>query len=308
MSGEEVGELEASDIDRIVGRLLRELGDPEPPLSLDMVREALKLDLKFYSSSEHSAVEEITHRVKVGAKQLFLRPGLLVDAIRKAKLSALWMPDSKRIMIDDSIPKLKHRWIEGHEIGHSLIPWHKEMLFGDTEYTLDPVCHEIIEGEANYAAAQLLFMRGRFAKEARDLPLDFKSIKALSKRYGNTITTSLWRAVQEREPKSAVFGLVSCHPRHPEIGTGTDGEKIRYFIRSEGFLDRFSNISREYAFEAVAQSASWAKRGTIVDAVHVLTDVNGDRFNFKIESFCNGHALLTMGALTGHASGLLAVA
>ncbi|RYG96077.1 MAG: hypothetical protein EON58_12840, partial [Alphaproteobacteria bacterium] len=144
--------------------------------------------------------------MKVGAKQLLLRPGLIVDAIRKAKLSALWMPDTKRILIDDSVPVLKHRWIEGHEIGHSLIPWHREFLFGDTEYTLDPACHAMVEAEANYAASQMLFLRGRFGKEARDLDLDFKSIKGLAKRYGNTITTSLWRMVEERDPGQPVFG------------------------------------------------------------------------------------------------------
>ena len=46
-----------------------------------------------------------------------------------------------RILIDETVPKPKHRWIEGHEVGHSVIPWHREFLFGDNEFTLDPVCH-----------------------------------------------------------------------------------------------------------------------------------------------------------------------
>ena len=28
-------------------------------------------------------------------------------------------------------PKLKHRWNEAHEVGHSIIPWHKAYLHGD---------------------------------------------------------------------------------------------------------------------------------------------------------------------------------
>ncbi len=308
MHTEGVGEYEAADIDKVVDRLLRDLGSPEPPLSMEMVRDALSIDLKFYSSTEHSIIEEIAHRVKVGTKQILLRPGLIVEAIRKANLSALWMPDRKRILIDDSVPVLKHRWIEGHEVGHSLIPWHREFLFGDTEYTLDPACHAMVEAEANYAASQLLFLRGRFGREARDLDLDFKSIKSLAKRYGNTITTSLWRAVEERDPKHPVFGMVSCHPHHPTIGSGAAGEQIRYFIRSQAFRKHFPNVTRNDVYQILRSSARWSQRGTIIDCGRVLTDASGEEFEFHVESFCNGYALLTYGALIGLRAKQVAVA
>lgn len=308
MNVEGVGAYEASDIDAIVDRLLRDLGNPEPPLSLETVRDALKLDLKFYSSAEHSIVEEVAHRIRVGAKQILLRPGLIVDAIKKANLSALWMPDRKRILIDDSVPKLKHRWIEAHEIGHSLTPWHREFLFGDTEYTLDPDCHAAVEAEANYAASQLLFLRGRFAAEARDLNLDFKSIKLLAKRYGNTITTSLWRTVQERNADEAVFGMVSCHPKHPSIGSGPDGRKIRYFMRSQAFREQFGEVTQERIFSILHGAARWTQRGTVVDCTHVLTNDNGEEFEFRVESFSNTYALLTYGVIMGPRRTILAVA
>lgn len=86
-----VGDYEKEDIDKIVRKVLREIGNPEPPLSLELVREALRLDLQYYSSSEHSTIDDVAHKIKVGAKQLILRPGLLLDAIKKAKLSALWI-------------------------------------------------------------------------------------------------------------------------------------------------------------------------------------------------------------------------
>lgn len=305
---EGVGDHEAADIDRIVDRLLRELGNPEPPLSLEVVRDALKIDLKYYNTAEPSLLDEIGHKVTVGVKQLLLRPGLIVDAVKKANLSAIWMPDTKRILIDEAIPKLKHRWIEGHEVGHSLIPWHREFMFGDTEYTLDPTCHEMVEAEANYAAAQLLFLRGRFAAEARDSDLGFKQIKGLAKRYGNTITTSLWRTIQERDPETPVFGLVSRHPRYPEIGSGPNGEDVRYYIRSSAFRSQFSNVSEAAAFELVCREASWARKGTIVDCTQHVTDVNGSEWEFRIESFSNGYALLTYGTLVGPRLRLLAVA
>src|SRR5262249_15977945 len=123
----------------------------------------------------------------------------LLSALAQSKLCAFWVPDSARILIDDSVPEPKHRWIVAHEITHSIAPWHKEFLLGDNRQTLDPACHAVLEAEANYGAGRLLFMNDRFGAEARDLDVSFDSIKLLSKRYGNSIVSTLWRMVEERD-------------------------------------------------------------------------------------------------------------
>ena len=209
MSSEHVGEYESGDIREQITRILNDLGNPEPPLALPQVRELLRLDLRYYSSTNTTYIQDVAHRLKMAGKQLLARPTLLLDAIKKANLSALWVPDTKRILIDETVPELKHRWIEAHEISHSVIPWHHEFLFGDTEYTLDPVCHAIVEAEANYGAGRLLFLQDRFAQEARDLDLSFRSIKSLAARYGNTITSALWRNLRQRAKASVSGGMVS---------------------------------------------------------------------------------------------------
>lgn len=124
-------------------------------------------------------------------------------------------------LIDETVPELKQRRIEAHEITHLVIPWHHEFLFGDTEYTLDPVCHAIVEAEANSSGS----LRP-FAQEARDLKPNFKSIKSLAARYGNTITSALWRIVEDREPNRPVCGMVTIHPRYPEIGATESGQRL----------------------------------------------------------------------------------
>lgn len=59
---------EAEDIEQQVSKILRGLGNPEPPLSLDDVRELLRLDRQFYSSSDQSAVREVVSRMMVAGK------------------------------------------------------------------------------------------------------------------------------------------------------------------------------------------------------------------------------------------------
>src|SRR5687768_5896657 len=132
-----VSERERRDIERTVDRILRDTGHVEPPLSLPIVRDLLRLDLRFYQLDDPTFTQELAHRVRVAGRQVVERPGLLIEAVRKANLSALWLPDTKRILIDQSVPTPKHRWIEAHEVGHSVIPWHAGFMFGDNEQTLD---------------------------------------------------------------------------------------------------------------------------------------------------------------------------
>ena len=96
----------AKDIDRRVERVLRGLGHPEPPLRLEEVRELLQLDRVFYTADDPGLVQETISRIRIAGIQVFKRPKLLVDAIRKSSLQALYLPDRKRILLDKSLPKL----------------------------------------------------------------------------------------------------------------------------------------------------------------------------------------------------------
>lgn len=162
MKNKEIERFTAEDLDSQVAKVLRGLGNPEPPLDLRDVRELQKLDRAYYSSQDDSPLRERYSQLKIAGKQIIRRPTLLLDVIRKAKISALWIPDRRRILIDEETPKLKHRWFEAHEIGHSLAPWHERYLFGDDSETVLPTCIETLESEANYIAGQLLFLQDRF--------------------------------------------------------------------------------------------------------------------------------------------------
>jgi hypothetical protein len=53
-----VGQSEQRDIDLLIDKILRDLGRPEPPLDLRMVRELLRLDRKYYSSTDVGPLAE----------------------------------------------------------------------------------------------------------------------------------------------------------------------------------------------------------------------------------------------------------
>jgi Zn-dependent peptidase ImmA (M78 family) len=280
----------ARDIDAVISKVLRDLGNPGPPLQLDLVREALALDRRYYSSSDTSVLEETIHRIRVGAKQTIQRPGLLLDIIRHRKLSALWVPDHRRILIDSELPQVKHRWSEAHEIGHSLIPWHAEMAHGDDELTLSIACEQQIEAEANFAAARLLFLQDHFSERLLSGQVTFGRVRALSKEFGNTMTSTLWRAIETL--RGSGFAMVSGHPR--ELHATPPEERIQHFIRSILFQERFPAVSGDSIYLALGSFCRRGK-GPIGQDEMVLTDVLGQPHVFLVECFYNGHQALTLG-------------
>jgi hypothetical protein len=79
----------ARDIDIQVGKILRDLGNPEPPIELADVFDLLKLDRQYYSTQDDGALREFFSKAVIAGKQIAKRPMLLLDAVRKGLESTL---------------------------------------------------------------------------------------------------------------------------------------------------------------------------------------------------------------------------
>ncbi len=279
----------AKDIDKRVKKILRDLGNPEPPLRLEEVRELLSLDRVYYSLSDSGVLQETVHRLRVAGKQIVRRPTILFDAVKKWDLKALWVPDRKRILIDVDLPSAKKRWGEAHEVGHSIIPWHQVVMHGDQKRTLSYVCEQQIEAEANFAAGRLIFLQEEFSQRLLSKPITFGNVKKLSREFGNTITSTLWRTVETVD--MPLFGLVSQHPNTSADG---DSPQFRYFLRSHQFKKQFGNVTGREVFYSL-KNFCYGNRGPIGSGNVVFEDVNGEHHEFFLEAFYNHHDVLTLG-------------
>lgn len=285
-----------TDIDQKVERVLRGLGNPEPPLRLEDVRELLKLDLGYYTANDPGLAREAISRIRVATIQVFKRPTLIIDAIKKFSLKALYLPDRKRILIDKDEPVLKHRWSEAHEVGHSLLPWHEALMHGDNEHTLSRSCSDQIEAEANFAAGRLLFLRDKFVEEARSLSSSIETVKRLKERYGNTMASTLWRVVESADESCPMVGVMTCHPHPSKQPSDHDPAKpCKHFILSTSFRERFSKLTEVEMFSSIRGYCGRQRGGILGQAELVLTDDNGVDHRFAFETFYNGHDALTLG-------------
>lgn len=279
----------AAAIDLRVEKLLKDLGNPGPPLSLSDTRKLLKLDLGYYSSDDDSWLRERVHQMKVAGKQVIERPSLILSVVKSLGLKGVLLADRRRILLDKEVPKPKHRWNEAHEITHDLLPWHDGIAHGDPETTLSPACHAQVEAEANYGAGRLLFLGKHFEEVLRSSPCDFSLVQELHGQFGNTMTTTLWRVVELSIDSS--FGLVT---RHPRSATGEVSEDIRYFIRSPRFAAEFSKIKAAALFREV-RTRCFGRRGPIGHGEFSIQDDAGTDHDFCFEAFFNGHDALTLG-------------
>lgn len=282
-------------IDRRVDKILRDLGNPEPPLRLEDVRELLRLDLGYYQSDSDGVLRRAAHSIVMAGKQVWKEPHRLLDAVKKWSIKALWIPDRRRILIDDNLPKPKHRWAEGHEITHSILDWHEVALHGDTELTMKPACLEKVEAEANYGAGQLLFLRERFVEEVMSSAPSIELIKRLADDFKNTKASTLWRLVETAGRERPILGVMHYHPAPRFASDKNDpANPCRHFIRSEAFAAMFSETSELAVFEHIKSYIRPMSGGPVGSQIVVLTDDNGDDHEFTFETFNFRHECLTL--------------
>lgn len=282
----------ASDIENQVSKVLRGLGNPEPPLRLEDVREILKLDRRYYSSSDDGFLRETISKLTVAGTQILKRPGLILDAVRKFDLRALYLPDRKRILLDEAQPGAKQRWNEAHEIGHSILPWHQDLMLGDHEQSLAPGCHAQIEAEANYAAGQLLFLQSRFRIAANDSAPSLEAIRDLKGNFGNTYTTTFWRFIEDSHKDVPMIGLIGSHPRFPKDG-GNEAP-FRHVIESPAYKSKFESLPDHRLRKEILTYCRYRKAGPLGSSEVDIVDRRGERHIFLFESFSNTYDCLTL--------------
>lgn len=285
----------AADIDAQVHKIIRDLGNPAPPLRLEQVRELLTLAKDYYSTSDDGVLKRWVHQLKLAGKQIADRPGFLIDFVKSFRIDALCLFDEKRILLSETLPPPKQRWAEGHEIGHVIIPWHGPISMGDDKFTLTADCHEEMEAEANFAARRLLFLRDRFKDAALGSAPTLQHIMDLKKSFGNTITTTFYGLVEVLD--TPAFGLISGHPKKPPKDFDP-AHPCRHFIRSQAFETQFSGIDERKLYELAKGYCSFGK-WHIGNSEEVLLDARGDPHVFRMETVFNHYDALTLGIHVG---------
>jgi Zn-dependent peptidase ImmA (M78 family) len=274
---------EADIIAARIQRLLKEIGNPDPPIDLAQARLIQKLDLRYYSIDSPDLIDRFTHRLRV-AGNLFTNFALVKEAVSTMGLKALLVPSKRRILIDDAMPNIKKRWAEAHEITHDLLDWHQDFMFGDSQLELSPGCQEMMEAEANYGAGQLVYPDYFFNDFVTGRSISIETARDLKDATGNSLASACWR-LAEQSAKPAF--LLVC-----EKGVA------KYLTPSRTFHARFSRFSVADFLALVKVKTRFYGKGPLGSFVTTIEDDDARPNEFEVEAFSNTYSVLIMGVAT----------
>jgi hypothetical protein len=273
------------EIDKIVETILKEAGLGDPPIQIGVILEHLKLNRQFYSLDDPNLLQRIAHRLQIGKRKI-------VNIVReKIRLAAVWLPDEKRILIDESQPKQKQLWASFHDTIHSVLPWHRDFFLGDTAQSLEHDYQDMLESEANYGASGLMFGGKVFTAQALDTTPCWQSIEQLIKVHQKSYVTTFRRYVEHSHDR-ALAGLVSTPwwMEKPEDQI----TRCRHFIQSPRFRKEFPQVSADHLLQLVNRKTRPRKWGIAGEFTTALESNRGESREFFVEAFFSRHYLLTL--------------
>jgi hypothetical protein len=281
----ELNDSTRKEIDKVVEKILRDGDLRTPPVQIVDILQHLKVHRDFYSLDDPKLLQRVAHRIQIGAKKL-------INVVRdKVRLAAIWLPNEKRILVDDSQPEPKRVWASFHDAIHSVLLWHRDFFLGDTAQTLEPDYQDMLESEANYGASALMFGGRLFTAQALDTTPCWEAIQRLRKIHAKSWATTFRRYIKHGHDK-ALAGLISTPWWMPKPEDQIT--RCRHFVRSRRFEREFPSVNPDELLQTVNRHTRPRKGGIVGDFTLSLKNAGGELSEFYGESFFNQHYLLTL--------------
>jgi transcriptional regulator with XRE-family HTH domain len=122
---------------------------------------------------------------------------------------------TKEIWVKPDLHPSKRRFVISHEIGHAIIPAHRESFaYVDDSTRLPPFAQELFEREANQAAIEILLQGGEATEEFDSSTPTLASICRIAEEFGASIVaTARYVAENSRRPIALVVSHVGRDSR-----------------------------------------------------------------------------------------------
>jgi hypothetical protein len=215
---------------------------------------------------------------------LVLLPKQLRIAMRRAsrKLQGALDRRERVVHVTDLVAhEGKRRFVKLHEVTHDLLPHQQQLVYADDRETLSPTSRALFEREANQGAAELLFQRTAFTRDARGLAVGPAAVVHLADRYGSSLHAAFRRYAETHHQPVLVIRLHAVR--------NSDGSYTRYEQPcSPGWSKRFGRPSCPRQLQP-AQYPFLAAIDNPVDQV-IVHDINGEPVQVSVKAFDNTYS------------------
>lgn len=203
------------------------------------------------------------------------------------KVLGAYVYRAETTFVDLSQPTGRRRWIESHELGHGIVPWHRQSYLDD-ERRLFRETEEKYEIEASIAGAHLIFQGNRFFERALEYPVSIRTPILLSNIVQASIHATLHYYVEHHpEPVAALIaGRYQRTDGTIPVWVGVDSVSFRE--RYGPLSARFPNKSIPFGTGPIGKllAAANAELEPPTSEVGML-DLNKVRRKFTAEAFFN---------------------
>jgi transcriptional regulator with XRE-family HTH domain len=235
-------------------------------------------------------VMDVAHLVSAGEvtlqpderRRLRARFGDLVDRVW-SRLQGVIHFRSREIWINPNMYPLRQRFVVSHEIGHYVLPEHREIFaYLDDEKRLRPDVRDFFERQANQAAIELLAQGDLLRREADDSALTMDIIDALANRYRISMQAAARRIVEETRQECALAIAF--------LGSITGTLMPPHIYCSKSFEERFRWKATGSAAAVVSQCLSC----TAPSEPLLIADARGRGAPIYIDTIETPRAVLTL--------------
>lgn len=182
-----------------------------------------------------------------------------------------------------------------HEIGHFILPEHRQKLFLDDDITLSWWARVQIEREANEIAAELLFQGNRFTEEAVNAPTSARTVIDLAPKYGASFESALRRYTERHVLPCALIVFTKIKEGSDEAEFEEAEYRIHYTITSSPFRKHyFSGLEVKgdtIKGAELCDKGRWWGINDIVEKELVVQSAEKHSWHFETEMFTNSYKL-----------------
>jgi Zn-dependent peptidase ImmA (M78 family) len=258
------------EITELARQVRGELGLSEPPVEPAQALGAYQLSMPI------EPLEEI-----------LAAAGLSEEDIQK--IDAMLDLADRCVFVRDGMHDHKKNWSYLHELGHHVLPWHRDLLYRCSILRLPPRVQKLFEREADQFAAEVLFFGSDFVEEALALPFGLVApMQLASGRYNVSLHAAFMRYV-EQNPHNCCLLVFS--PSENEQ-TGMFDLKLKYYVGSQAFRH---HIPPRQVIPANSELGKLFNSGTLISVFEHEVRIGGRNLEvYQANSFTNGYALFTL--------------
>jgi transcriptional regulator with XRE-family HTH domain len=193
---------------------------------------------------------------------------------------------TQAIWVKPDLHPSKRRFVISHEIGHAIIPAHRESFaYVDDSTRMPPFARELFEREANQAAVEILLQGGQATEEFDSSPPSLTSVCRVAENFGaSIIATGRYVTENSRRP----VALVVCHVGN----TGRLGPPHVY--ASSRFESSFGWCAGSAPWEELRAALQTAGGG--VEETWPITDLRKEARLLTVHKAHTGYAALVLAA------------